>query len=71
MQFAVRILNRTPHVLAGALPGDPTKMRIAPGETLERRDVPAATVQRLIAKGAVAMRQGNSLVFDVAVSAIP
>lgn len=68
MHFAVRILNRSPHVLAGALPGDERRMRIAPGETVERDDVSAATVQRLIENGAVALRRGNALVFEVAVS---
>ena len=73
VSYAVRIVNNTPRLLRGALPGcgDSTALEVPPRSALDTVAVSADTAQHLLSRGAVATRQGTTLVFEVVVNAVP
>ena len=73
VSYAVRIVNNTPRLLRGALPGSASNvaLEVPPQSTLETIAVSPETARHLLARGAMATRRGTSLVFEVIVNATP
>ena len=73
LRYGVRIINNTPQLLRGALPGSGTSaaLEIPPGSSVETFDIPVETAMRLLSKGATATRRGGALVFELVVDVTP
>lgn len=73
LTYAVRIVNNTPRVLRGVLPGFATSnaLEVPPQSSVDTFDIPAETATHLLERGAVASREGHTLVFEVVVDATP
>ena len=73
VRYAVRIVNNTPRILRGALPGagGAAALEVPPGSALETFAIPADTAKQLLARGATAARRGHALVFELIVDVTP
>ena len=73
VSYAVRIVNNTPRILRGALPGcgDSAALEVPPRSALDMVSVTAEAARHLLSRGAIATREGTSLVFEVIVNAVP
>jgi hypothetical protein len=73
VSYAIRIVNNTPRLLRGALPGavNGVALEVPPRSALDTIDVSPETARHLLARGATATRRGASLVFEVVVNATP
>lgn len=72
VHYAVRIVNNTPRVLRGALPGAGTAaLEVPPRSAVETFEIPAETARHLLNRGATASRRGPALVFELVVDSTP
>ena len=73
LTYAVRIVNKTPRVLRGALPGarSGVALEVPPQSEIETVDISAETAEHLLAAGATAVRRGAGLVFELVVDVTP
>lgn len=72
VRYAVRIVNNTPRLLRGALPGTGTAaLEVPPLSAVEAFDIPAETARHLLNRGAMASRRGPALVFELVVDTTP
>lgn len=71
--YSLRIVNNTPKVLRGALPGGPNAvaLEVPPQSSVESFAIPAETAAHLLARGATAVREGTTLVFDLVIDVTP
>lgn len=73
LRYAVRIVNNTPRVLRGALPGNGSSaaLDVPPRSTVEQAGISADAAAHLISKGATASRRGGELVFEFVIDVTP
>ena len=73
VSYAVRIVNNTPRLLRGALPGcgNTGALEVPPQSALDTVDVSPDTARHFLSRGAIATRCGTTLVFEVVVNDVP
>ena len=73
VSYAVRIVNNTPRLLRGPLPGCGTSgaLEVPPQSALETVGVSPDTARHFLSRGATATRCGTTLVFELVVNDVP